>query len=1007
MDKLSPQNLPPFEESPPLSAYEGYDQSVDQYSNDQYDEQPSQATTAPAKYAVDFEPIKNYCSTNVLSLVQQWLSDGKTNGKEYLAFSPFRSEKNPSLSINLTTGKWSDFAGEHKGKEITSLYHAMFGTGREYRDSMIALGLAIGIGVKEYRHNGKKKKFENFFSTPPIECWLGPELNTHKPTSIFDYQDFNGNSWKNVAKVYRFDIPNHKKEIRQLRTEKDGWMWGGMGENRPLYNLQAIVDNPDKPVMVCEGEPAADAIKELLPDFVGTTPMQGAKSPHKTNWEPLVGREVWIWPDNDNAGQNFAATVYEILESKAKSIHILKPPPKKPPKWDAADVLKERNPDLPFSQNQKKKNGWGLQLPFSVVQELIKLYSDPVYFVAGTNEYDLSIDEIGALRVIQEHTLPSINKDNIPISQEIAQLIDEDLLESQLENADKFSKEQVDTLLWELSKLELPSLRETDYLDQIKEQSDFKINTLKRGLKEKRQGDIEEASQEITTTYNEKDFYKVVSSGNNVRFYLLDQSVARDVYLENYTTNLLYGAMTEDWYKYDNGVWRCVGKNIIRKQLDNVITQNLKKVKIGFTSNWLNGLLDLLQNPLATRDWDIQPNHFIPFKNGILNLKTKELSPHNPDYHYTWQLPYDYKPEATCQPIIDWLHESVNGDENQVQVLRAYLYAVLTGLYNLERYVEIIGDGGAGKSTFAWLCESLVGTENTKATDFKSLESNRFEMSSFYGKRLIVLADEGKFAGKVANFKKITGRDKLRYEDKHKSIRGDKSRDFVYKGMVLVIANQAIKSDDYTSGLARRRLTFYFKNNPNKIRDLKGENGEFKPLLSGFVNWVLALPQTEAENLLWNGDKIIDSLISTRLDNLEATNPMFGWLNDNCAYDPDGFTPTGRKIPIRISEGESEDGSTSSRSHTEYKNQDTELYPNFCAWCDSQGKKPNSLNDFGRLLEDLCQRQLGLTNVIRKPTWKNGKTYKGFKGLILNSEISFAESANMTTNDDIDCELDI
>ena len=501
-------------------------------------------------------------------------------------------------------------------------------------------------------------------------------------------------------------------------------------------------------------------------------------------------------------------------------------------------------------------------------------------------------------------------------------------------------------------------------------------------------------------TSTNKYYKTTLTDSGGEKHSLIQQSQARNIFLKNGDANgLAYNTFTEDWYKYNNGAWRYISKDTVMRRLDETINKSINEVDLGFTHNWINGVFKLLQNPLATEDWNIQPNHFIPFRNGVLNLKTKELSPHNSDYYYTWQLPYDYKPEATCQPIIDWLRESVKGDEGQVQVLRAYLHAVLTGLYYLERYVEIIGDGGAGKSTFAWLCESLVGTENTKATDFKSLESNRFEMSSFYGKRLIVLADEGKFAGEVANFKKITGRDKLRYEDKHKSIRSDKSRDFVYKGMVLVIANQAIKSSDYTSGLARRRLTFYFKNNPSKIRQLKEEDGEFFNLLPGLVNWVLDMPQIEAEDLLRNGDKVINSLVSTRLDNLEATNPLFGWLNDNCAYDPDGFTPTGGKKMIRVTEGERDVDGSNSRSHTEYQNQNIELYPNFCAWCESQGKKPISLNDFAKLLEDLCQRQLGINDIGRKTKRINGKQFKGFAGITLNSEISFAESANLSKDE--------
>jgi phage/plasmid-associated DNA primase len=515
------------------------------------------------------------------------------------------------------------------------------------------------------------------------------------------------------------------------------------------------------------------------------------------------------------------------------------------------------------------------------------------------------------------------------------------------------------------------------------------------------------AKSQTKTTTNNKYYKTTYTENGGEKHSLVQQSQARKIFLNNGDADgLAYNSITEDWYRYKNGVWQCVSKDVVMNRLDKTIEKCINEVDLGFTHNWINGVFKLLQTPLATEDWDKQPSYLIPFKNGILNLQSMELTTHNADYRFTWQLPYEYQPQATCQPIINWLYESVKDDENQVQVLRAYLQAVLTGRFDLERYLEIIGEGGSGKSTFAWLCQALVGTANTRATDFKTLESNRFEMSSFYGKRLIILSDESKFAGNVDNFKKITGGDSLRYEDKHKSVRGDKSRDFVFQGMCLVIANQAIKSSDYTSGLARRRLTLYFNNSPSKIRNLKGENGEFKPLLPGLVNWVLAMPIADAEYFLREGDKKINSLITTRLDNLENTNPLFGWLNDNCIYDSDGFTPTGGKKLIRVSEGEKTEDGSNSRSHSEYQNQNTELYPNYCMWCDSQGKKTVSLNDFAKLLEDLCQRQLGLKNIEKKQKRINNNRFRGFNGIILNSEISFAESANLIV-DDIEDELEI
>jgi len=96
------------------------------------------------------------------------------------------------------------------------------------------------------------------------------------------------------------------------------WHWKAPAEPRPLYNLDKITSNPFKPIMVCEGEKSADAAAVLFPDYVTTTPMNGAKSPDKTEWSVVRGRRIIIAGDNDDAGGKFVKRVARIaLEAGA------------------------------------------------------------------------------------------------------------------------------------------------------------------------------------------------------------------------------------------------------------------------------------------------------------------------------------------------------------------------------------------------------------------------------------------------------------------------------------------------------------------------------------------------------------------------------------------------------------------------------------------------------------------------------------------------------------------
>ena len=119
-----------------------------------------------------------------------------------------------------------------------------------------------------------------------------------------------------------------------------GWHWKGWGSGRPFYRLTDLIAKPDSPVLIVEGEKTADAAAELLPGWVVVTTMDGANSPHKTDFRHLAGRDATIIPDFDNAGRDFAWQVADLaLNVEASSCRIVPIPQDWPEKWDLADPL--------------------------------------------------------------------------------------------------------------------------------------------------------------------------------------------------------------------------------------------------------------------------------------------------------------------------------------------------------------------------------------------------------------------------------------------------------------------------------------------------------------------------------------------------------------------------------------------------------------------------------------------------------------------------------------------
>ena len=89
-----------------------------------------------------------------------------------------------------------------------------------------------------------------------------------------------------------------------------------------------------------EGEKCADALYGV--GLTATTAMNGAKAPlDKTDWSPLEGKSVVIWPDNDDAGKEYGKKVSEHLKGKVAEVVLIELPADKPQKWDAADAVAE------------------------------------------------------------------------------------------------------------------------------------------------------------------------------------------------------------------------------------------------------------------------------------------------------------------------------------------------------------------------------------------------------------------------------------------------------------------------------------------------------------------------------------------------------------------------------------------------------------------------------------------------------------------------------------------
>ena len=444
-------------------------------------------------------------------------------------------------------------------------------------------------------------------------------------------------------------------------------------------------------------------------------------------------------------------------------------------------------------------------------------------------------------------------------------------------------------------------------------------------------------------------------SGKDQRTRNPSSNVVTDVVLDLYKGNLLFSQPHGQFFMYEKearGLWSALTKIEVMGDIRSKLQQLGDFLPNGFSTNLMTDVCAQLQSVLAFEEW-YDGTELLLFTNGVLNVSNRELIGFSREMHLVQQMPYPYDPSATCEEIIKWLKNTQHDSWERTQVLRAWLRATLLGRYETQKFVEIVGPGKSGKSTYANLAVALVGKSNTYSTDFENLEKNRFEAAAYMGKKLLLFQDADRWGGSVSRLKAITGNDWIRSERKYQ---GEGLDPFQYHGVVMITANEAIQSTDYTSGLARRRLTIPFDRpftgGPNEQKELikfnsKGEpQGVFSPLLPGLVNWLLDMTEDEMREYLMETSKKVKFFQKyEKMQNLRS-NPLLDWMEHKVIYDPGissavGFT---KNAPM---------GS----SHI-YANQDKWLYASYAEFCRQCNVGIMSRNRFEPLFIDICKHQL-------------------------------------------------
>ncbi len=262
------------------------------------------------------------------AVLREWLPGGENRGGEFVALNPLREDSNTgSFSIHLISGVWKDFAvDEFGGPDLVSLYMAL--NDLDESDALAALERYLAKAGLKHRVNIQAKsrptkKAELKAAPAPIDCHLPPDIHPDlgEPSAIWEYKTADGQT---AFYVYRFETEKGK-ETRPVsyNPETKDWQWKAPTPPRPIYNLDKLAGDSLSPVVVPEGEKAADAAADHFPDFISTTSASGSSNALKSDWKPLYGREVTLIPDADEPGRKYVQTIGAELVVNGSEVFIV------------------------------------------------------------------------------------------------------------------------------------------------------------------------------------------------------------------------------------------------------------------------------------------------------------------------------------------------------------------------------------------------------------------------------------------------------------------------------------------------------------------------------------------------------------------------------------------------------------------------------------------------------------------------------------------------------------
>lgn len=288
-------------------------------------------------------------------------------------------------------------------------------------------------------------------------------------------------------------------------------------------------------------------------------------------------------------------------------------------------------------------------------------------------------------------------------------------------------------------------------------------------------------------------------------------------------------------------------------------------------------------------------------KNGVLNLRTGELSPHCPTYGFTYCCNVNWNPDADSTFFLNWLSQCLGGyeDESIREFFQMCLGYSLTGHTREEKMFYVQGQRRAGKGTLVDVLRAIMGEHLAGSTKFDTFTKKRdgsdqgFDLSPLHACRLVTTSESGRDAKmNEAQIKHVTGNDPVTCAFKNQDM-------FTFKPnwKIWAFSNFKPKGDVSDDAFWERMILFTFPNSNAGNEDTTLKDRIVQPdVLEGAFLWMV-----QGAMKWFQQDRLTppDAVNQLNVDARNEFDYVQQWLDDNCTYDKNDtsyFTPSNKLL---------------------------------------------------------------------------------------------------------------